>query len=81
MRAAALTVLIVVLAGCSPDPEEPRDSKVPRPQMDLPTDLVPRGAGPEGHPAVMRAVLRCQLDREGNGKCQPDVPRALARMG
>lgn len=85
MRAAIAITMMVMLAGCGPDQQEPRDPKVPRPKTSVtggPVRVEPLQTGTdESQPLIMRAVLRCQLDPQGKTICELDVPRMRARMG
>ena len=85
MRKIIAVVILCFLGGCGQRPEEPRDSKVPRPKTDvIPTfvHVEPFQAGSEEtRPLIMRAVLRCHLDAQGKNRCELEVPRPQARMG
>ena len=85
MREAIAVAVMLVLIGCSPDPQEPRDPKTPRPKTFViqgPVSVEPLQAGmDESHPLAMRAVLRCHLNQQAKTMCQLDVPRSAARMG
>ena len=85
MHRIIAVAILCILGGCGQRPEEPRDSKVPRPKTDVIPAFVQvepfRAGSEETQPLIMRAVLRCQLDPQGRNRCELEVTRSRPRMG